>query len=60
MRSTFFRRNKTSNACETVGRATPVGQSGVILGFGGQVVTYPGLNWPVTLVLAPSVSYRFP
>jgi hypothetical protein len=44
----------------TFGVGTAIGQSGVIFGFGGQIVTYPGLNWPVTLVLAPSVSFRSP
>lgn len=39
---------------------TRVGTSGLIVGLGGQIVTYPGLNWPITLVIAPSLVYRFP
>lgn len=44
----------------TFGLGLPLGRNGLAIGLGGQVSTYPGLDWPVTLVLAPGVSYRFP
>lgn len=44
----------------TFGAGIPVGHDGVFLGIGGQIMTYPGLDWPVTITLGPGISYRFP
>ncbi|MBP9762314.1 hypothetical protein KBD34_01720 [Patescibacteria group bacterium] len=35
-------------------------RNGWSISLGGQIATYPGLGWPVTIVFAPSVAYRFP
>ena len=44
----------------TFGVGIPITKNGLTLGLGSQIATYPGLGWPITLVLAPSLSYRFP